>query len=148
MPILSGFLQPEGALVEILLGWSAAGAQKQRAALRPVPPPLQGRALLDTGAEITCVDGVLIQQLGLPFGGTVAANLPAHGGVTFAALHHASLTVLHPSGNSPDNLVVLNLTVLDIAVSSLGYQALIGRDVLARCGFLYDGPKGTFRLEY
>jgi hypothetical protein len=130
------------------LGWSAAGAQQQRVALRPIPPPLQALALLDTGAEMTCVDGVLIQQLGLPFAGTVAANLPAHGGLTFAALHHASLTVLHPSGNSRDHLVVFNLTVLEISISSLGYQALLGRDVLARCGFLYDGPKNTYRLTY
>jgi hypothetical protein len=148
MPVLRGFLQPEGALVEILLGWSAAGARQQRVALRPVPPPVQARGLLDTGAEITCVDGTLIQQLGLPFSGTVAANLPAHGGLTFASLHDASMTVLHPSGKSRDNLVVLNVTVLDISVSSLGYQALLGRDVLARCGFLYDGPNNEFRLGY
>jgi hypothetical protein len=148
MPLLRGSLQPEGALVDVLLGWSAAGAQQQRVALRPVPPPLQARALLDTGAEITCVDGGLIQQLGLPFGGTVAANLPAHGGLTFAALHHASVTVLHPSGHSRDHLVVLNVTVLEISVSLLGYQVLLGRDVLARCGFLYHGPRNTFRLAY
>src|SRR5436190_282173 len=108
----------------------------------------QVAALLDTGAETTCVDCELIRQLGLPFAGTVAANLPAHGGLTFATLHDASLTVLHPSGYSRDHLVVLNVTVLDISVSSLGYRALLGRDVLARCGFLYNGPNNTFRVAY
>jgi hypothetical protein len=69
MRVLRGPLQNEGALVEVLVGWSAAGAQQQRAALRPVTAPL-------------------------------------------------------------------------------GYQALIGRDVLARIRFLYDGPKNSFGLAY
>jgi hypothetical protein len=61
MPVLKGTVQKAGALVEVLLGWSAAGAQQQRMRLRPVPPPAQAWALLDTGAEMTCVDASLIQ---------------------------------------------------------------------------------------
>ena len=148
MPVLRGQLQNEGALVEVLLGWSAARAQQLRAALRPVPPPLQTRALLDTGAEVTCVDTSLIQQLGLPFGGTVPANLPAHGGLTFTALHNASLIILHPSGQTRDHLAVVNLSVLELSLAPLGYRALIGRDVMTRCRFLYDGPRNSFRLTY
>lgn len=118
MPVLNGLLQNEGALVEASLGWSATGAQQRRAALRPVPPSLQLRALPDTGAEVSCVDAALIQQLGLPFVGFVPAHLPAHGGL------------------------------LELPLTSIGYQALIGRDVLARCRFLYDGPRYAFRLTY
>jgi len=47
-------------------GWSAGQARHLRQAQRPVPPALEARALLDTGAEITCLDTVLVQQLGLP----------------------------------------------------------------------------------
>jgi hypothetical protein len=141
-------VQSEGALVEVLLGWSAAAAQQQRASLRPVVSPVQVGALLDTGAEMSCVDVSVIQQLGLPFAGTAPANLPAHGGLTFGALHDASLTILHPSGQIRDYLIVLNLSVLELSLAPLGYQALIGRDVLARCRFLYDGPNNRFRLGY
>jgi hypothetical protein len=141
-------VQNEGALVEVMLGWSAAGTQQQRMSLRPVPPPLQARALLDTGADMTCVDPALIQQLGLPFVGMVPANLPAHGGLTFSAIHDAGFTILHPSGSAHDALAILNLSVLELSVSPLGYQVLIGRDVLARCRFLYNGPGNTFRLRY
>jgi hypothetical protein len=148
MPILKGRLQHEGALVDVLLGWSAARAGQLRAAKRPVPPPVQARALIDTGAEVTCIEGALIQQLGLPFGVMVSANLPAHGGLTFGFLHDASVTILHPSGKPPDHLAMLNLSVLDLSLSPLGYQALIGRDVLARCRFVYNGRRNTFHLTY
>ena len=148
MPVLTGMLQHDGPLVDVAFGWSAVAGKQERAALRPVPPPLRARALVDTGAEITCVDAALIQQLGLPFGAFVPANLPAHGGLTFGVLHDASLAILHPSGNARDHLTLLNLSVLELSLSSLGYQACIGRDVLARCRFLYHGPRNAFRLRY
>ena len=37
MPVLTGRLVADGALVEALFGWSRSGAQSLRAALRPVP---------------------------------------------------------------------------------------------------------------
>ena len=117
MPVLTGVLQNDGALVEVLLGWSAAGVRQLQAALRPVLPQLQVRALLDTGAEMTCVDTTLIRQLGLPLGGMAPANLPAHGGLTFAALHDASLTILHPSGKMSKNLAFPNVSVLELPLA-------------------------------
>src|SRR5258707_115107 len=97
MPILRGTLAPEGALVQILVGLDASSVQATRAALRPVPSPVRVRALLDTGAEITCVDSALIQTL---------------------------------------------------CLAVLGYEALIGRDVLAQCRFLFNGPRNRFLLAY
>src|SRR5581483_860779 len=144
MPVLKGPLQ-NGAIVEISLGWSAAGARDLRTALRPVPPSLQVSALLDTGAEITCVDASLIRQLGLPLSGMAPANMPAHGGVTFAGLHDVSLTILHPSRKARNHLTLPDLSVLELSLAALGYRALIGRDTLARCRFLYDGPGNGFR---
>jgi hypothetical protein len=108
MPVLTGVFQPEGALVDFVVGWSFLHAQQLRLALRPVPPPVSTRALIDTGAEITCVDSTLIQTLGLPFAGTVLANLPAHGGLTANVLSAASLIIIHPSGNARNNLVMRN----------------------------------------
>jgi hypothetical protein len=90
----------------------------------------------------------LIHTLGLPFSGTVPANLPGHGGVTFGALYDASLAVLHLSGDPKNNLLVRDLTVLEIPLVALGYQVLIGRDVLARCRFLYNGTSNRFTLAY
>jgi hypothetical protein len=63
-------------------------------------------------------------------------------------LHDASVIVLHPSGRARGNLSVLDLTVVELDLAALGYEALLGRDLLARCRFLYDGPKSSFQLRY
>ena len=90
----------------------------------------------------------LINALGLPFGGSVLANVPALGGLTAGTLYHASFTVLHPSGNTSANLMIRNVSGLEVDLAALGYEALIGRDILASCRFLYDGPRKRFRLGY
>ena len=146
MPVLVSPLQPDGAIVEVLIGWSASDVHKLRTALKPIPAALSGSALLDTGAEITCLDVSLVHALGLPVGGVVLANVPALGAPAGTIYRDISLTVVHPSGNPHDNLREPNLTALEVNLGPLGYQMLIGRDLLARCRFLYNGPRGRFRL--
>jgi hypothetical protein len=148
MPVLIAPLTPEGAIVDVVVGPSAATVQALRTALRPVPAAVKTRAILDTGAEITCIDDALVQALALPFGGTSLAHLPAHGGLMGTNLRDISLTVVHPSGNYQNDLVLRNLTVLELSLAFLGYQLLIGRDLLARCRLLYNGPGNRFRLAY
>jgi hypothetical protein len=148
MPILSDVLTAEGALVDLLVGLSAATIHALRTAGRPVPSPLPVRALIDTGADMTCVDRNVLQGLPLAWGGMALANVPTHGGITIAAQHEVTLTIVHPSGNPSDDLIEPNLYVLELPLASLGFQALIGRDVLARCCFRYDGPASQFDLEY
>jgi hypothetical protein len=113
-----------------------------RQAHRTVPPALDARALVDTGAEITCVDGTLIQQ---PLAQPALANIPALGGLRVATHYHASVVVARPSGPP---LVVPNILILEAPLASLGYQALIGRDLLARCDFIYSGRRQRFALRY
>ena len=148
MPILTAALAPSGALVEVLIGLSTTSIRALRAALRPIPPPISVHALIDTGAEVTGVDSGLLQTLALPQRNFVLANLPAHGGLAISHWHDAGVTIVHPSGKRQDNLVMRSLAVLALPLAALGYQAVIGRDVLARCHFLYSGPRNRFRLSY
>jgi hypothetical protein len=134
--------------VDLLIGWSEDDARAQRQALRPVPPPVNLRGLLDTGAEISCVDASVVQTLGLPMEGIPITHVPAVGGVTYGMPYKTSLTLEHPSGMGGDHLVVGNGVVIELSLAQLGYQALIGRDVLALCDFLYSGKGGTFTLTY
>jgi hypothetical protein len=145
VPVLKGRLQPEGAVVDVQVSWSAGQARQLRQAFRPVPPALDARALVDTGAEVTCVDGLLIQQLGLPLSQLALANIPALGGLRIGAHYHAGMRIVHPAGMA---LVVPDILVLDVGLTGLGYQALIGREVLARCDFLYSGRRKRFAFRY
>jgi hypothetical protein len=148
MPVVTGTLAAEGALVDVRIGWSDPAARQLRTALRPVPPPIDTRALIDSGAECSCIDPSIIRALGLPVGGFVMANVPAHGGLTFAAQHDASLTILHPSGDARLHLTLGSLLAVELAIGVLGYQVLLGRDVLRSCRFLVDGPGNNFELSY
>lgn len=148
MPTLTNVLASDGALVDVQIGFSATQTQRLRSALRPIPQPISTRALLDTGAEATGVDQALIQALGLPTRGSVLANLPAHGGLTFGFLYDAALTIVHPSANYHLDLVIHDLAVLELPLAPLGYQVVVGRDVLALCRLLYNGPRHRFRLVY
>jgi hypothetical protein len=116
-----------------------------RQSYRPVPPALGARALVDTGAEITCVDELLVQQLGLPLAQLALANIPALGGLRVGTHYHAGMVVEHPSGNS---LMVPDILILEVSLAGLGYQVLIGRDVLARCDFIYSGRRQRFGMRY
>jgi hypothetical protein len=148
MPVLVRPIQPDGATVDVRIGWSASGVHQLRMALKPIPAPVSTSALLDTGAEITCIDLSLVQALGLPFGGVMLLNAPALGATSGTMYRDISLTVTHPSGHPLDDLNVPNVTVLEANLGVLGYQVLIGRDVLARCRLLYNGPRNRFRLAY
>jgi hypothetical protein len=119
-----------------------------RAALQPVPPPAEVRAILDSGAEVTCIDGSVVQTLGFPVGGITLANVPAAGGLTIGLHHDVNVTLVHPSGDPRQDLVVEDWPVIELRLRPLGYQVLVGRDVLNRCRFVYHGPRGRFRLAY
>ena len=62
--------------------------------------------------------------------------------------YEVRLTVVQPSGNAALDLVLPELPVVELSLAALGYQALIGRDVLTGCRFLFDGPAGRFELGY
>jgi hypothetical protein len=145
---LAGNLDPAGALVDIPAGWTATNAAALHRALKPVPPAQQLRALIDTGAEATCLDPAIIQMLGLPFESTVFSNMPATVGLGLSSIYAGSITVLHPSGNARQNLVVPEVGICELPLRTLNLDAVIGRDILNRLRFVYDGPAGTFVLEY
>jgi hypothetical protein len=148
MPRLTGILQPEGALVAVEVGLSQAEVRRLRKASRPIPAAVSLRALLDTGAECSCVDPQAVATLALPLKSFGLANIPALGGLAPITQNDASLTIVHPSGDSRLNLVIDALPLAEVPLAALGYEVLIGRDVLARCRFMYDGPGGRFLLRY
>jgi hypothetical protein len=144
-------IEPEGAFLEVTVGPSASHLQKMRAAGRPIPSAVPARALMDIGAEVSCVDpgvlGPLIAE-GLVPERFVFANVPAASGVVPAPEYCVNLTIIHPSKNSRANLVLRNQYVIAPSLTPLGYDLLLGRDVLAGCLLVYDGPGQTVTFGY
>ncbi len=148
MPRLIGPLQGQGAIVDLLVGLGLADARQLRNALRPIPQARQLLALVDTGADATCLDPVVINQLALPMAHLSLVNVPAIMGLGLATQHRAGVTILHPSGNPADHFVVAEILVCELPLQSLGLDAVVGRDLLDRLRFTYDGPGRTFTLDY
>ena len=105
----------------------------------PIPGPVTGIALIDTGASITAVDRSIITQLQIsPIGIT---------------------TVYTPQGSAEQELFPIKLTVAGTAIVvnfsqvlgsdliSQGIFALIGRDVLSSCVLVYNGPLSHYSLS-
>jgi hypothetical protein len=151
MHSISGPIEPEGALVDALIGLAAADVQALWTAGRAVPVPISVRALIDSGAEVTCVDPSVVAPLtaaGLQPGRYILTNMPAAGGLMAALEYTVSLELIHPSRAARANLHLRSHAAMELALRHLGYQVLVGRDVLGRCLLVYDGPGKRFTLAY
>jgi hypothetical protein len=146
---------PDGARVRVRVSLDHPTVLQLRQAGQAIPQPIDIDALIDPGAERTCIDPAVVTRLGLPlyaFGFTAAPGtgqtpVPIFGNVGVNTSHTAGVTVLHPSGPG-HNLVIAELIVQALPLRPLGFDALIGRDVLGSCVLVYDGPGGSVTLAY
>lgn len=145
MPHLTIPLAPNGPIVHLFVGVSAARDQALRKAGQPVPVMQRIITLIDTGASGTVIDTDAIQPLGLTPTGIVLVHTPSTAGqAATCPQYDVSLAIYHP-----DHSVFLGtMPVMCSHLSSSGIQALVGRDVLQKCPFVYDGSAGHFSLAF
>jgi hypothetical protein len=151
MQTLQANIEPDGALVDILLGLSSAQARSLRRSGSPLPQPVAARALLDTGADVSCADSRVLAPLlghGLRPIRFVFTNMPALGGLALAGEYSVNLTIVHPSRQVAANLTLHDLPLVEQSLGALGYEFLLGRDVLAHCLLVCDGPGRRLTLGY
>jgi hypothetical protein len=120
----------------------------RRKARRPIPQPILLDALLDTGSDLSCVDPSAIRPLDLPSAGLMPTYSPGLGGLALSPQFTVNFAILDPSGTRGTDLLLADWIITELDMTLLGYQVLNGRDILARCKFLYDGPANTFSLTY
>ena len=98
-------------------------------------------ALIDTGARMSPIDVNLAERLNLPIIGPpidgVSANGPFKSDPVLGLIHLPDLEAM-----AYGRFLTLPLTEHD-----LPYHALIGRDILRRGKFTYDGIAGTWAME-
>jgi hypothetical protein len=149
VPRLTGaWTKADGAVLTVRIGVSRAERKRLRLANRPIPQPRSIPALIDTGAEVTCIDPSAVTGLGLALRNFTFANLPAGGGLTGAGEYGAAILIPHPSGDPRDDFIVTDHAVTELPIGALGYEMLIGRDLLVLCAFRLDGPGLTFTFDY
>lgn len=144
-------IAPAGPIVRIEVGFSCGRRLALQRARRPVLNPISIDALIDTGADASMIEHGLLTPFvrdGMLLRGFVHVNAPGLGGLAVSPKFLVGLQIAHPSGNRQFNLVLDAIDLVERSLGATEYQALIGRDVLAHCQFLYDGPTNTFSLTY
>lgn len=149
MPHFTLQLSPQGALVSAAIGVSEARRAALTAASEAIPNVVPIRAIIDTGASSTCVDpSVLKTALNLTPTGNTTVVTPSTGNQP-VNVDQYDICLLVPANPNETPFYIANLPVVCMELlGSQGFHALIGRDVLARCIFSYNGSIGWFTLAY
>jgi hypothetical protein len=147
MPVISGPITQDGAVVSVLVGVSEVRRQRLLSTGLPVPPPTPVLAVIDTGSFSTGFRPELLQALGLrPF-----RRIPILTPSTRPDAPHmcdqynVSLTLVAGTSQRYFPRVI---AIASEDFGEHGVQALIGRDVLNLCVFSYFGPHATFELAF
>jgi len=145
MPILTTALGSGGPIIPLLIGVSKPREAALIAAHQAVPPPVQMRALIDTGASSTCIEAGSLTSLSLAPTGTVLITTPSTGQNPIqCSQYDVSLIFVHP--NLP--LVFPAMPIIECQPLGGNFQALLGRDFLRYCLFVYDGQAQHFALSF
>lgn len=147
MPSINGGVGPQGPLLIVMFGVSIPRQTAMQKAGLPVPPYVSGTFLLDTGASGTCVDPTLVLPLGLSPTGSCQMQTPSTAGNAVTCnLYDVSLYI--PGNAGTQGFLIEALPVLETSLSAQGIDGLIGRDVIDRCTFVYNGSAGMYTLAY
>jgi hypothetical protein len=148
MPHFTLNLDRAGPVVNAGVSVSEGRRQALETAHEPVPTTQYIRALVDTGASFTSIDPSVLALLSLTPTGTIDIVTPSTGQGTHTA---DTFDVDFMIGAGPAD-IPLSIPNLRIASCDLflrqGIHALIGRDILGRCIFIYNGETGIFSLAF
>jgi hypothetical protein len=146
MPKLAfGNLKAWGPVIDVALGPSAPRVQALQRAGHPPVWPLVVKALMGTGSDSTCVDYSVIDRLGLLPKGDASIRTVTTGPLP---VNFPTFDVLLQFIGPPHKTVSSALRVYAMDISSMGILVLLGRDVLARCHLIYDGPSDQFTFSF
>jgi hypothetical protein len=140
-------LQQTGPCIRVKVDIPAALAEMLKTTESPIPPSQTGWVLIDTGAGVSAVDGSVLRAL------TVAE-------MDMAKVVTANGTAIYPRYPArlsfPETPIPAREFGRIFGADLSGYRegpgpsiiALIGRDVLRDCVFVYNGREAFFSLEF
>ncbi len=136
----SHLLAMRGPVVQVSIRVPPEIAERLTNTAQPVPAPIGGFALIDSGAATSCIDNEAARSLGLPVVNVISMASATHANVAtnvypinFDILGGAQITV-----NSP--------RTAGATLANQGLVLLIGRDLMSRGFFSYNGLAGQFTI--
>lgn len=131
-------LLQQGPAVPVVLSVAQTIADQLMQRGLPVPAPVPGQAIIDTGASSTCIDDATAQRLQLPVIDVVNMTSASHAS-TQQNIYPVLIEVAGGLRIDVQRAMGANL-------AAQGLVALIGRDFLQHCTFFYNGPSGLITL--
>lgn len=129
-----------GPVIQVRVSAAPSVAQTILTKGGTLPPPVDGIALIDTGAANTCIDVDVAAMLNLPVTGQGSITSATHAAIP-CNLHPIEMEVVAwPVKFGTNRAMGANL-------KAHGIVALIGRDLLRNCILIYNGTAGTFSLS-
>jgi len=144
--ISNNVLTIAGPVLNVEVSIPTALAEKLTNESKPIPQPKTGWALIDTGATHSCVDDDVISQLGV----NPIRRAKIHGS---AGIHEVNVFPSHLRFPAIPNFEIDFAATLGVNIQAQQFNnqpiiALLGRDVLAKCVFIYNGPLGMYTLAF
>lgn len=136
-----------GALIDVHIGLSEARRHAHRVQGLPVPPLVQAKLLIDTGASVSMVDEALMRTLQLSPTSATEFHSPSTSGVAQTCNVYDVQMVLGGIA-TPNTLRIDPLAMMANSFINHAFDGLLGRDVLARLVIAWNGPGQTVRMDY
>ncbi len=137
-----------GPVIRVRLSLTRAEARRRTRANLPPAASIEVEALIDTGAEVTCISSDAVRRLGAAPTMLGMVNTAAMSGLAGSLEYVLDLRIPNPRGSMASELVVTDLTVYEIDLQGSNYELLLGRDVLAHCVLAFDGLTDSFTLSH
>jgi hypothetical protein len=141
-------IESSGPFLHALVGVSQPRAAALTNAGLTVPPAVQIRGLIDTGASSTCIDPSVLFSLDLTRIGTVRVSTPTTGSTPHDVDQFDVGLVVPATTGAPPLVVPAMPVVCAELLAAQGFHALIGRDLLGQCVFVYNGSTKIFTLAF
>lgn len=141
-------LAASGAIIQVEIQVPQVLAQALQKAAVPLPPPVQGFALIDTGASISSADTSAFAQLGINQNGV--ALVGTAGGQQQQFTYPARLSFPGTGIPAFDHPKMLGCDLggnVVLGIPNARLIALIGRDILKLFVFVYNGTAGVWSLS-
>lgn len=148
MPLVTGIITEDGAVVDLLVGVSEQRRQRLVSAGFPVPKSVGLRVQVDTGSFITGLIPQVFDQLGIAFFATVLVRTPSTTPDKPAECEQFDVSLALLSGTTPEYLPSIHVIASADFEREENVQGILGRDVLNRCVFTYEGPTRSFFLAF
>jgi hypothetical protein len=145
MPFLTFPIDQSGVLIDLYVALSSPRIDVLKASGMSYPTPVKARAMIDTGAAVSSISPGIATHLGLvPSGKMAICSATTGSGSQECNLYDVCLAFMYPSVK----VLGVNIPVVELDLSTIGIDALLGRDMLCQCLCIYDGQRASFTMAF